>query len=110
MIAEQIPSDVACDGIGFEIAYHTRATRKNSDYEGREILAVVLDRADAFAFLGQPGDQQQAILNRSEIYLDGKPFGLAPGKKEALNLEALEGSGPAEAGPASAPAYPAAAR
>ena len=111
LIAEQIPSNVACDGIGFEIAYHTRATRKNSDYEGREILVVVFDRADAFAFLNDPGkERQQAILNRSEIYLDGKPFGLAPGKKEALNLEALEGSGPAEAGPASAPAYPAAAR
>jgi len=32
LVDEQIPPDVACDGIGFEIAYHTRAKRKNSDY------------------------------------------------------------------------------
>jgi hypothetical protein len=97
IIIEQIPPDIACDGIGFEIAYHTRAARKNSDFEGREILAVVFDRADAFAFLGQPGSaQQQAILNRSEIYLDGKPFGLALGRKDPLNLESLERSVPPE--------------
>jgi hypothetical protein len=99
LIAEQIPPDVACDGIGFEIAYHVRAPSKNSDFEGREILAVVLDRADAFAFLSEPGNEQrQAILNRSRIYLDAKPFGLALGQKDALNLEILERSGPAEAG------------
>ncbi len=97
LVAEQIPPDVACDGIGFEIAYHTRAARKNSDFEGREILAVVLDRADAFAFLSEPGSmQQQAILNRSEVYLDAKPFGLALGQKEALNWETLEKFDPNE--------------
>jgi hypothetical protein len=99
LIAEQIPPDVACDGIAFEIAYHVRAPRKNSDFEGREILAVVLDRADAFALLSEPGNErQQAILNRSDVYLDAKPFGLALGQKDALNLETLERSGPAEAG------------
>lgn len=105
LIVQEIPPDVSCDGIGFEIAYHVRAPHKNSDYEGREILAVVLDRADAFAFLSEPGnEQQQAILNRSGIYLDAKPLGLALGQKEALNLETLERSGPAESGPA-APSY-----
>lgn len=104
LIAEQIPSDIACDGIGFEIAYHARAARKNSDYEGREILVVVFDRADAFAFLSEPGSgRQQAILNRSEIYLDAEPFGLALGQKDALNLEVLGKSGPAEAGSATSP-------
>jgi len=72
---------------------------------------VVLDRADAFAFFNESGkERQQAILNRSEIYVDGKPFGLALGQKEALNLEALDRSNPAEAAPASVPAYSAAAR
>ncbi|MGA8221253.1 MAG: hypothetical protein WB780_06320 [Candidatus Acidiferrales bacterium] len=105
IITEQISPEIPCDGIGFEIAYHTRAARKNSDFEGREILAVVLDRADAFAFLGQPGiSQQQAILNRSEIYVDGKPFGLALGRKDPLNVEALERSVPDEAEPAMPPA------
>ena len=95
VIARAIPPDVNCDGIAFEIAYHARSPRRNSDYEGREILAVVLDRADAFAFLGQPGyEQQQAILNRSEIYLDAQPFALALGQKDALLLEALGDRGP----------------
>ena len=96
LIAREIPPDVNCDGIAFEIAYHARAARKDSDFEGREILAVVLDRADAFAFLSQPGnEQQQAILNRSGIYLDAQPFALALGQKDALSLEALgdRGSG-----------------
>lgn len=99
VLAEQIPPDVACDGIGFEIAYHTRAVDKNSDFEGREILAVVLDRADAFAFLDEPENgRQQAMLNRSEIYLDAKPFGLALGQKDALSAEALERFDPADTG------------
>jgi hypothetical protein len=99
LIAEEIPPDVRCDGIGFEIAYHTRAAHKNSDFEGREILAVVLDRADAFAFLSESGNEhRQEILNRSGIYLDAKPFGLALGQRDALNLEVLGKPGPAEAG------------
>ena len=94
LIAHEIPADVNCDGIAFEIAYHDRDPRKNSDYEGREILAVVLDRADAFAFVSEPGsEQQQAILNRSGIYLDAQPFALAVGQKDALSLDAIEGSG-----------------
>jgi len=101
LIAHEIPPDVGCDGMGFEIAYHARAPRINSDFEGREILAVVLDRADAFAFLNEPGNEQrQAILNRSTIYLDGQPFGLALGRRDALDLEALGRSGSGEAGPA----------
>jgi hypothetical protein len=96
LIAREIPPDVNCDGIAFEIAYHARAPRKNSDFEGREILAVVLDRAEAFAYLSQPGnEQEQAILNRSGIYLDARPFALALGQKDPLSLEALgdRGSG-----------------
>lgn len=90
LIAREIPPDVNCDGIAFEIAYHARSPHKNSDFEGREILAVVLDRADAFAYLSQPGNEaQQAILNRSEIYLDAQPLALALGQKDALSLEAL---------------------
>jgi len=104
LIAEQIPPDVKCDGIGFEVAYHVRSARRNSDFEGREILAVVLDRADAFTFLSESGmEERQAILNRSGIYLDAKPFGLALGQKDALNLETLGKFGPAEPGSAMSP-------
>lgn len=99
LIVQEIPPDVSCDGIGFEIAYHVRSGRNSSDFEGREILAVVLDRADAFAFLSEPGNEQrQAILNRSGIYLDAKLFGLALGQKDAFNVEALGRSDPAETG------------
>jgi hypothetical protein len=101
LIAREVPPDVACDGVGFEIAYHVRALRKNSDYEGREILAVVLDREEAFALAAESGNEgRQAILNRSNVYLDGKPFGLALGQKDALGLEALGRFDSGEAGPA----------
>jgi hypothetical protein len=101
LIADQLSLDMRCDGVGFEIAYHVRAPRKNSDFEGREILAMVLDRADAVAFVSASGNEQrQAILNRSGIYVDAKPFRLALGQKDPLDEETL---GPAEAGLAIAP-------
>jgi hypothetical protein len=107
LITREIPPDVNCDGIAFEIAYHARDPRKESDFEGREILAVVLDRADAFAFLSEPGNEQrQAILNRSGIYLDAQPFGFALGQKDSLDLEALAKLGSEEA---ASPAPPASA-
>jgi len=91
LIGRQIPADVESDDIGFEIAYHTRAAHKNSDFEGREILAVVFNRTDAFAFVDAVGnDAWQEILNRSQIYLNAKPFGLNLGQKEALDSEALK--------------------
>jgi hypothetical protein len=107
LIAHEIPPDVKCDGIAFEIAYHARAPRRDSDFEGREILAVVLDRADAFSYLSEPDDaQRQAILNRSEIFVDAQPFGLALGQKDPLSLEAIANSGSNQSAPAvsSAPA------
>src|SRR5215472_6474227 len=95
LIGDQLSLNMRCDGVGFEIAYHVRAPRKNSDFEGREILAVVFDRGDAVAFLSASGNQQrQAILNRSGIYVDGKPFRLALGQKDPLDDETL---GPIEA-------------
>ena len=90
LVAIQIPPDVTCDAIGFEISYHTRAPTKNFDYEGKEILVVVFDREDAFAFPGAGSDaDRQEILNRSAIYLNGADFGLALGARDALNVETL---------------------
>jgi len=67
LVAKYIPEDVACDGIGFEIAYHVRAASQNFDYEGKEILVVVFNPADAFAFAGAGSDSaRQEILNRSQ--------------------------------------------
>jgi hypothetical protein len=101
LIGDQLSLDMRCDGVGFEIAYHVRASRKSSDFEGREILAVVFDRADAVAFLSASGNEQrQAILNRSGIYVDARPFRLALGQKNPLGEEML---GLAEAGLATSP-------
>ncbi len=98
LVGNQLSLNVQCDGVGFEIAYHVRAAHKSSDFEGREILAVVFDRADAIAFASASGNEQrQAILNRSGIYVDAKPFRLALGQKDPFNEETLAS---AEAGSA----------
>jgi hypothetical protein len=101
LVGNQLALGMKCDGVGFEIAYHVRAANKSSDFEGREILAVVFDRADAVAFVSASGNEQrQAILNRSGIYVDAKPFKLALGQKDPFNEQTL---GPAEAGSALSP-------
>jgi hypothetical protein len=90
LIAKQIPEDIACDGIGFEIAYHVRTASQNLDYEGKEILAVVFSRDDAFTFVGAGSDSaRQEILNHSRIYVDGKEFGLALSQGNPIDLEAI---------------------
>jgi hypothetical protein len=95
LIVQELPSDIECDAIGFEISYHARAPNKSFEYEGKEILVVVLSRADAFALANQTGDQaRQAILNRSLIYVNGKEFGLALAGRTPLDLEALDRSTP----------------
>jgi hypothetical protein len=106
LVAQQIPRDIECDAIGFEIVYHKRAPNRNFDFEGKEIVAVVLDRADAFAFPNEDDVQRrQAILNRSAIYVNGKELGLALGERDPLDLDArgrsVAGlSSPAPASPA----------
>ncbi len=81
------------DAFGFEIAYHVRSKTHDYEYEGKEILVVVLDKADAFTYLSaQQDSKRQEVLNRSGIYVDGKPFGLALGERDPLNVEALERS------------------
>jgi hypothetical protein len=104
LVGNQLSLDMKCDGVGFEIAYHVRAARKSSDFEGREILAVVFDRADAIAFASASGNEQrQAILNRSGVYVDAKPFRLALGQKDPLNEQTFAEAGSAmPAPPASA--------
>jgi len=93
LLPQQIPADVACDAIGFEIGYHVQTRTKNYDFEGKENLVVVLDKEDAFGYFETRGDSdRQEILNRSDIYLDGKEFGLALGEKDAISVEALDRS------------------
>ncbi len=94
LVTREIPPDVTCDSIGFEISYHARTPNRNYDYEGKEILVVLFDRPDAFAFLQANASEQQEILNRSDIYVNGKEFGLVLGEHDALSVEALPRSVP----------------
>lgn len=90
LVAQEIPADVTCDAIGFEISFHSRSQKTNYDYEGKEILVAVFNPADAFAYPQTQSDEdRQEILNRSEIYLDGNLFGLALYQPSPFDLEAL---------------------
>ncbi len=95
LVAQQIPANIDCDGIGFEIVYDTRDANQVYDFEGQEVLTVVFGRKDAFSYPTVSGNtQRQEILNRSDIFVDGKDFGLALGQKVPLNVQALERSVP----------------
>ncbi len=95
ILPQHIPANVKCDAIGFEISYHVRTENKNFDYEGKENLVAVLDKADAFGYsqLARESQRQDAV-NHSEIYVNGKEFGLALGGKDPFNVEALDRSTP----------------
>jgi hypothetical protein len=76
------------DGVGFEISYHVRTDKPSYSYEGREILTVVLNKADAFKYAGVTDvSARQEILDDSEVYVDGKRFGLTLGQREASEVE-----------------------
>ena len=83
------------DAFGLEIAYHVR-TRSN-EYEGAEILTMVLSKADALSYSRAPDEaRRQQILDESDIYLDDKRFGLALEGSEPYPLETLEGGSQGE--------------
>jgi hypothetical protein len=99
LVTQQIPPSADCDGIGFEIVYDTRDANMVYDYEGQEVLAVVFSRDDAFAYANATEEtERQQLLNRSNIFVDGKDFGLALGQRDPLNVQALERSAPRQAG------------
>src|SRR5437764_1706268 len=71
-VAAALPEDIACDGMGFEIAHHTRSDRNSYEFEGKETLVVVFDRADAWAMSRASSDAtRQEILNRSKVFVSG---------------------------------------
>ena len=97
LLTGALPQDMACDGIGFEISHHTRTNDRSYDYEGKEILVVVLDRDDAWALRRASTDpERQEIVNRSKIYLSGTEFGLSLKERDPLNVQALPRSVPAK--------------
>jgi hypothetical protein len=78
------------DRFGFEISYHVQMHSSSYDYEGKEMLAVVLNKADAFDYLrAQTESARQDILNASEVYVNGEEFGLALHATQPLSSEEL---------------------
>jgi hypothetical protein len=102
LITQQIPRDVGCDGIGFEILYDTRHANEPYDYEGKEVLVVVFNRDDAFAYANVAANlERQAILDRSEIFVNAEEFGLSLESRDPVNVESLTRSRLREPGEAS---------
>ena len=74
------------DGVGLEISYHVRSDKKSYAYEGVEVLTVVLNKDDAFKF-GDAGPARQGILDNSQVFVNGKRFGLLLGQRESATVE-----------------------
>jgi hypothetical protein len=97
LLTGTLPQDIACDGIGFEISHHTHTRDRSYDYEGKEILVVVLDRDDARALSHASTDpERQEIVNRSKIYVSGTEFGLSLKERDPLNVQTLPRAVPAK--------------
>ncbi|MGB7621193.1 MAG: hypothetical protein WBN92_02485 [Terriglobia bacterium] len=85
------PAPEGFNSFGFEISYHVRRRTQGYDYEGRENLVLVMDKADALSYSGiKEASLRQDALSRSEAYLNGKEFVLALGQRESLELEATD--------------------
>lgn len=96
-VTAALPPDLACDGIGFEISHHTRTRNRSYDYEGKEILVVVLNRDDAWALSRASTDpERQEIVNRSKVYVSGTEFGLSLTERDPFNVQTLPRSIPAK--------------
>ena len=96
-VTAALPHDLACDGIGFEISHHAHTRDRSYDYEGKEILVLVLDRDDAWALARASNDpDRQEVVNRSKVYVSGTEFGLSLTERDPLNVQALPRSVPAK--------------
>jgi len=97
VVTAAVPEDLACDGVGFEISHHTRTNDRSYDFEGKETLVVVFDRADAWAMSRASSDaERQEILNRSKVFVSGVDFGLSLSERDPLNVQTLTRSIPAK--------------
>jgi hypothetical protein len=90
ILPSSFSEDASFDGFGFEIGYHVQRHNNSYNYEGKEILVVVFSKSDGlrYAHLGEDAARQE-ILNHSEVFLNGKPFGLALNVAEPFEIEAL---------------------
>ena len=95
VVTAALPEGLPCDGIGFEISHHTRTNDRSYDFEGKETLVVVLDRADAWVMSRAESDaERQEILNRSKVFVSGVDYGLSLTEKDPLNVQTLPRSIP----------------
>jgi hypothetical protein len=85
MASETVPAGDDYDGIGLEILYDTHDSNSNYSFEGREVLSVVFSRSDAVAFVNAATDEaRQEILSRTDLFVSGKPFGVALGQRNPI--------------------------
>ncbi len=97
LLTSALPEDIGCDGVGFEVSYHTRTKEKSFDYEGKEIVVVVMDRADAWELGRATTDsERQEIVNRSKVFVNGVEFGLSLTERDPLDVQSLARSVPAK--------------
>ena len=97
LVAKEFPGDADFDAIGFEILFNTRDASGMFDFEGKEVLSVVFGRDDAFKFANATAiAERQQLLNRSEVFVNGKDLGLALGQRDPLNVESLIRSFPGQ--------------
>ena len=90
VITRNIPPDVECDSIGIEAAFHVHDAGKSYDYEGRDILVVVMDRKDAFQMVLEKDDNaRQDILNRSMVFLGGEEYGLSLLDRDPMVVDSM---------------------
>lgn len=95
LVIHEFSITVPADGIGVEIVFNTRDHETAYDYEGREVLTAVFSWNDARAYCKSKNlTERQEILDRSEIYLNEKAFGLAVSQRNPLPIETLERSVP----------------
>jgi hypothetical protein len=90
LMADRFSADDKFDAFGFEIGYHVRTKTSGIDYEGKENLVVVMDKADAFNYVVAKDDSdRQQILGRAEVFINGKPLGVQRGGLEPFSLEVV---------------------
>jgi hypothetical protein len=90
LLARHFNEEAAFDAFGFELGYHVSRHASSYDYEGKETLVVVFNKADGLRYASLRDDtQRQAVLNSSEIYLSGTPLGLALNSDSPFDVDAL---------------------
>jgi hypothetical protein len=90
LICNHFSTDDKFDAFGFEIGYHVRTKTSGIDYEGKENLVIVMDKADAFNYVAAEVDSgRQQILSRAEVFINGKPLGVERGGSEPFSLEVV---------------------